>query len=133
MAYNDGEKIFRFADFTLDVSEHRLVCGEQEIYLRPKTFETLRYLVERHGHLVGKDELMNQVWADTIVTETAITHCIEEVRKALGDDAHNPRYLKTIPRMGYKFIAPVIRIDMTEEEIVEEEFTTMKVIVTEEE
>lgn len=133
MASNDGENNFRFGDFTLQVSEHRLVCGEQEIYLRPKAFETLLYLVERHGHLVGKDELMNQVWADTIVTESAMTHCIEEIRKALGDHAHQPRYLKTIPRLGYKFIAVVTRINPAEEKIIEEEFTAIKVIVTEEE
>jgi len=133
MVHEGGEQIYRFADFTLEVGEHRLQRGDQEIYLRPKTFETLLYLVQRHGHLVGKDELLDRIWADTIVTETAMTHCIEEVRKALGDDAHHPRYLKTIPRLGYKFIAPVIKINVTEEEIVEEEFTAVKVIVTEEE
>ncbi len=133
MVCHDGEQIFRFADFTLEVSEHCLRRGDQEIYLRPKTFETLLYLIQRHGHLVGKDELLDQVWADTIVTETAMTHCIEEIRKALGDDAHNPRYLKTIPRVGYKFIAPVIKINVTEEEIVEEEVTAVKVVVKEEE
>jgi len=133
MAHEAGEHIFRFADFTLEVSEHRLRRGDQEIYLRPKTFETLLQLVERHGHLVGKDELLNQVWADTVVTETAMTHCIEEVRKALGDDAHHPRYLKTIPRLGYKFIAPVTKINLTEEEIIEEEFVAVKVTMTEEE
>ncbi len=133
MACHAGEQIFRFADFTLEASEHRLRRGDQEIYLRPKTFETLVYLVQRHGHLVEKDELMDRIWADSIVTETAMTHCIEEIRKALGDDAHHPRYLKTIPRVGYKFIAPVIKINGTEEEIVEEEVTAVKVVVTEEE
>jgi TolB-like protein/DNA-binding winged helix-turn-helix (wHTH) protein/Flp pilus assembly protein TadD len=133
MASKGREQIYRFADFILEASEHRLQRGDQEIYLRPKTFETLLYLVERHGHLVSKDALLDHVWVDTIVTETAMTHCIEEVRKALGDDAHNPRYLKTIPRMGYKFIAPVVVVNMTEEEIIEEVFTAVKVIVTEEE
>ncbi|HEX9972542.1 MAG TPA: transcriptional regulator, partial [bacterium] len=132
MVHEGGEQIYRFADFTLEVGEHCLQRGDQEIYLRPKTFETLLYLVQRHGHLVEKDELLDRIWADTIVTETAMTHCIEEVRKALGDDAHNPRYLKTIPRVGYKFIAPVVAINVTEEEIVEEEFTAVKVTVMEE-
>lgn len=127
MKQRGGEHNYRFADFTLEVSEHRLRRSSQEIHLRPKTFETLLYLVERHGHLVGKDELLNQVWADTIVTETAMTHCIEEVRKALGDAAHNPRYLKTIPRVGYKFIAPVIKIKEAEEENVAEECTAVKI------
>ncbi|MDW7681166.1 MAG: winged helix-turn-helix domain-containing protein, partial [bacterium] len=132
MEYKGGQNIYRFADFTLEVTEHRLRRGDREIYLRPKTFETLLYLVERYGHLVSKDELLDHVWADTIVTETAMTHCIEEVRKALGDDAHNPRYLKTVPRLGYKFIAPVTKIKLYEEESVEEEITAIKVTVTEE-
>jgi len=132
-AHKGGAHVYRFDDFALEVSEHRLLRGDQEVYLRPKAFETLLYLVQRHWHLVTKDELLDQVWADTIVTQTAMTHCIEEVRKALGDDAYNPRYLKTIPRLGYKFIAPVSIINPTEEEITEEEFTAVKITVTEEE
>jgi TolB-like protein/DNA-binding winged helix-turn-helix (wHTH) protein/Tfp pilus assembly protein PilF len=90
------------------------------------------YLVKRHGHLVEKDELLDWVWADTIVTDAAMAHCIEEIRKALGDDAYQPRFLKTISRVGYKFIAPVVAINVTEEEIVEEEFLAMKVKLTDE-
>lgn len=127
-----GENIYRFADFLLEPDERRLRRGNREIYLRPKAFDTLLYLIERHGHLVSKDELLDQVWAGTIVTETAMTHCIKEVRKALGDDAHQPHYLKTIPRLGYKFIAPVTKIHLSEEKIVEEEITAIKVTMTEE-
>ena len=132
MAHQKEECIYRFADFTLHASEHHLRRGTQEIYLRPKTFETLLYLVMRHGHLVGKDELLERVWADTIVTDAAMAHCIEEIRKALGDDAYQPRFLKTITRLGYKFIAPVVAINVTEEEIVEEEFLAMRVKLTDE-
>jgi TolB-like protein/DNA-binding winged helix-turn-helix (wHTH) protein/Flp pilus assembly protein TadD len=132
MAREKEECIYLFADFTLQASEHHLRRGTQEIYLRPKTFETLLYLVKRHGHLVGKDELLDRVWANTIVTDAAMAHCIEEIRKALGDDAYQPRFLKTIPRVGYKFIAPVIAINVTEEGIVEEEFTAVKVKLIEE-
>ncbi len=133
MALKKGAAIYRFADFALEVSEHRLRRGDEEIYLRPKAFDTLLYLVEHHGHLVGKDELLEQVWADTIVTETAMTHCIEEIRKALVDDAHRPQFVKTIHRIGYKFIAPIIKVNVTDGEIVEEEFTAVKVTVTEQE
>jgi TolB-like protein/DNA-binding winged helix-turn-helix (wHTH) protein/Tfp pilus assembly protein PilF len=132
----EEERIYRFADFTLEVSEHRLRRGSQEIYLRPKTFETLLYLVEHHSHLVKKDELLDTLWADTIVTESTLTHCIEEVRQALQDDAHHPRYLKTIPRVGYKFIAEVEEItpaEAPEAEEVAEEVTAVTVRVTEEE
>src|SRR5215475_9223758 len=101
------KRIYRFADFTLDVSEHRLLREGEEIYLQPKTFETLLYLIEHHGHLATKKELLDALWADTFVTENALSRCIKEVREALGDDAHQPRYIKTVPRLGYKFIADV--------------------------
>jgi TolB-like protein/tetratricopeptide (TPR) repeat protein len=77
------------------------------VVLRPKAFQTLLYLVERHGHLVTKDELLNGVWADTHVSEEVLTHCITEVRQAIGDDPRTPRYVKTLPRVGYRFIAEV--------------------------
>jgi DNA-binding winged helix-turn-helix (wHTH) protein/TolB-like protein/Flp pilus assembly protein TadD len=99
------KRIYRFADFTLDAGEHRLLRGTEEIYLPPKTFDTLLYLVERHGHLVTKNELLESLWADVFVTENALTRCIKEVRVALNDDAHQPLYIKTFPRVGYKFIA----------------------------
>jgi TolB-like protein/DNA-binding winged helix-turn-helix (wHTH) protein/Tfp pilus assembly protein PilF len=101
------ERIYRFADFTLDVNEHRLLRESEEIYLQPRTFETLLYLIRHHGHLATKKELLDALWADTFVTENALSRCIKEVREALGDDAHQPRYVKTIPRVGYKFIADV--------------------------
>lgn len=132
MVDKDGETIYRFDDFTLEPRDRCLRRDGQEIYLRPKAFQTLLYLVDKSGHLVSKDELLDQIWAGTIVTETAMTHCINEVRKALSDDAHQPRYLKTIPGSGYKFIAPVSKDRMTEEEIIEEEFVTMKVTMAEE-
>jgi DNA-binding winged helix-turn-helix (wHTH) protein/TolB-like protein/Tfp pilus assembly protein PilF len=105
---NTGKnRIYRFGEFTLDVSEHRLLRENEEIYLQPKTFETLLYLIEHHGHLATKKELLDALWADTFVTENALSRCIKEVREALGDDAHQPRYVRTVPRLGYKFIADV--------------------------
>ena len=100
-------RIYRFAEFTLNTGEQTLLRGTNEVYLQPKTFETLVYLVERHGHLVKKNELLDTLWADTYVTENALTRCIKEVREALQDDAHQPHFIKTIPRIGYKFIANV--------------------------
>jgi len=100
-------RIYRFAEFTLNTGEQTLLRGTDEVYLQPKTFETLVYLVERHGHLVKKNDLLDALWADTYVTENALTRCIKEVREALQDDAHQPRFIKTVPRIGYKFIANV--------------------------
>src|SRR5690242_16591126 len=105
-----GKQIYQFANFTLNVNERRLQCGRKEIYLPPKSFETLLYLVERHGSLVKKRDILDALWADTFVTENALTRSIKEAREALGDDAYNPRYIKTIPRVGYRFIAEVEEI-----------------------
>lgn len=118
------KRIYRFADFTLDTSEHRLLRGRKEIYLPPKTFETLLYLVERHGHLIKKNELLDTLWADAFVTENALTRCVKEVREALQDDAHQPRYIRTFPRVGYKFIAVVEEIPIPAES---EEFPATKI------
>ena len=102
-----AKQSYRFDGFTLEVSDHRLLRGSRELLLRPKAFETLVYLVERRGHLVEKNELLDKVWANTVVSETVLTHCITEIRQALRDEAHCPRYVKTVPRVGYKFIAEV--------------------------
>ena len=78
------------------------MTGTQSIFV-PKP--TKHYLIERHGHLVTKDELLDTVWADVEVTENALTSCIKEARFALGDDVQQPVFLRTIPRLGYEFIA----------------------------
>jgi TolB-like protein/DNA-binding winged helix-turn-helix (wHTH) protein/Flp pilus assembly protein TadD len=130
---DDRQRSYRFADFTLEAGEHRLRRGTQEIYLRPKTFETLLYLIERCGHLITKDELLDALWADTMVTEGTLTHCIEEVRKALRDEAHHPRFIQTVPRVGYKFIAEVEATALAGgDESIEEEYSSIQVVVTEE-
>lgn len=100
-------RAYRFGDFTFDLEGHRLTGGDREIPLQPKTFETLRCLVERHGRLVTKRELHDYVWGDVAVSDGALGRCIVEVRKALGDGATDPRYLQTVPRLGYRFIARV--------------------------
>lgn len=126
------ERIYRFAEYTLEASERRLKRGDEEIYLPPKNYEMLLYLVERHGHLLKKRELLDTLWADTLVAENTLTHCIEEIRKVLGDDAHHPRFIKTIPRVGYKFIAEVEEMTAPAEEV-EEEVTAVRVRVMKEE
>ena len=109
-----GTGVYRFGQHTLEVAEHRLKRGETEISLQPKAFETLVYLVERRGHLVKKNELLDAVWAGVAVTEGALSLRIKEIRQALEDDAKRPRYIRTIPTVGYKFIADVEQITDTD-------------------
>lgn len=111
---NEREKIYTFGNFTFRVKEYNLKKGNEELYLRPKTYETLLQLIEHHGAIVKKDDLIENVWSGTIVTENTLTQCIKEIREKLGDNSANPRFIKTIPRVGYKFIAPVKELTISQ-------------------
>ena len=90
-----------FEDFTLDLKRACLLRRGKEVKLRPKSFETLRYLVEHHGRLVTKAELIQSVWPDSFVTDDSLVQCLRDVRAALGDQQQS--YIKTVPRRGYIF------------------------------
>ena len=96
---------YQFGEFTLDVGRGCVLKAGAEIKLRPKVFETLKYLVENSGRLIGKQELMQAVWPDAFVTDDSLVQCTIELRRALGDAG--PQLLKTVPRRGYLFTAPV--------------------------
>src|SRR5215831_14626555 len=78
---------FRFTGFTLDLLRGCLIHEGREVKLRPKSFEVLKYLVERSGRLVSRAELMQAIWPDTSVTEESLAQCLMEVRRALQDDS----------------------------------------------
>jgi predicted ATPase/DNA-binding winged helix-turn-helix (wHTH) protein len=96
-----------FDSFQLDPANACLRRGERAIFLTPKAFTMLCYLVEHVGQLVTKDDLWRAVWPGITVTDAALTVCMSEIRKALGDKARTPRYVQTVHRRGYRFIAPV--------------------------
>ena len=96
-----------FDSFQLDPTNARLRKDGRDIFLTPKAFDVLRYLTERVGQLVTKDDLWRAVWPDISVTDAALTVCMSEIRRALGDEAKTPRYIQTVHRRGYRFIAPV--------------------------
>ena len=93
-----------FEGFSLDLSCGCLRHGRDEIKLRPKSFEVLRYLVENRGRLLGKEELIRAVWGDSSVTDNSLVQCLIEVRRALGDQ--NQALIRTVPRRGYIFKPP---------------------------
>jgi DNA-binding winged helix-turn-helix (wHTH) protein len=82
-------------------------CGEQRLPLMPRAFAVLRYLVDHAGLLVTKEELLTRVWRDAIVSDAALTTCIRDLRKALGDSPDTPRYIETVHRRGFRFIGPI--------------------------
>ena len=96
-----------FNGFRLDVTDMSLRRGQRTILLTPKAFNALRYLVEHAGQLVSKDDLWAAAWPGISVTDASLTMCVSEIRKALGDDPKTPRYIETVHRLGYRFIAPV--------------------------
>lgn len=98
---------YRFGEYTLDAAQHRLVRLTAEVTLRPKAFDTLLCLVRRQGQAVGKNDLLEAVWPGTFVSDAVLTHCIAEVRQALRDDPKAPRYVRTLPKVGYAFIGEV--------------------------
>src|SRR6266496_3249506 len=98
---------YRFGEFTLDADQGVLLREGKPLPLTPKVFDTLLILVENSGRLVMKDELMNQLWPDTFVEEANLAFNIQQLRKALGDDARHPNYIETLARRGYRFIMPV--------------------------
>jgi DNA-binding winged helix-turn-helix (wHTH) protein/Flp pilus assembly protein TadD/TolB-like protein len=105
MIMNSAEKqIYRFADVEINTSQNCLKRGDREYHLRQKAFAVLLYLLEQRQRVVTKDELMNIVWKDTAVTDDALVQCIKEIRRSIGDDSHRQRFIKTIPKSGYRFI-----------------------------
>src|SRR5262249_5044452 len=91
---------YEFGNFRLDTKEKILFRDNQPIALRPKVFETLRVFVEHAGRLLEKDELMQQIWKDQFVEESNLTFNIKMLRRVLNDDAHQPRFIETVPRRG---------------------------------
>src|SRR6266508_4306668 len=92
-----------FGPYRLDRSG--LTARTRAIRLTPKSLALLRCLAERPGRVVTKDELFAAVWPDTTISDAALVTCIQEIRKALRDDARRPRYIETLHRRGYRFIA----------------------------
>ncbi|HSK71813.1 MAG TPA: tetratricopeptide repeat protein [Pyrinomonadaceae bacterium] len=101
------KKIYRFADVEVDTSQNCLKRGDHEQHLRRKAFSVLVQLLEKRERLVTKEELIEIVWKDTAVTDDALVQCIKEIRRSIGDDSHHPRFIKTIPKSGYRFIGTI--------------------------
>jgi DNA-binding winged helix-turn-helix (wHTH) protein len=99
--------VYEFGPFRLELKEHRLLRDGRSVPLTGKAFKTLHILVERHGKLVPKQELMSAVWPETVVEENNLDRNISTLRRALGEQANGQPFIETVPRVGYRFIAPV--------------------------
>lgn len=103
--------MYRFNDFLADPETWRLTRGGQEIHLEPVVLRLLIYLIENRQRLVTRQELMDTVWGDTVISESALTKAAARLRKALGDDSDPHRYLETVHSRGYRFVAEVEEIE----------------------
>ena len=102
-----SSSLVHFPPFRLDPANERLWNETHEIPLRRKTFAVLRYLVEHPEQLVTKEELMDAVWPGTVVGDDALTGCVRDLRKVLGDEARTPHYIETVHGRGYRFLPTV--------------------------
>ena len=102
--------IYEFGSFRLDAQERLLQRDGATISLTPKAFDLLLALLERHGRLVEKEELFQTVWPDTIVEESNLSSNIALIRKALGEGENGLKFIETVPKRGYRFVAPVREI-----------------------
>jgi tetratricopeptide (TPR) repeat protein/DNA-binding winged helix-turn-helix (wHTH) protein len=101
--------VYRFDEIEVDSSRLCVRSKGEERHLRQKAYQVLVYLLDRPEKVVSKEEIFTSVWPNTSVTDDVLVQCVKEIRRTLGDDPHKPRYIKTIPKVGYRFIAPVSR------------------------
>lgn len=101
------ETLLHFGGFTLNLDRRGLYRGEERVRLTSKPLETLIFLVENRNQVVEKQTLLNTVWRGTFVTEDVLVQSVREIRRVLGDNKENPRFIQTVPRQGYRFVGEV--------------------------
>ncbi|HRD46292.1 MAG TPA: winged helix-turn-helix domain-containing protein, partial [Caulobacter sp.] len=110
---NDGSVepgSFRFDRFQLDPGDRRLLLDGATVDLNARYLDALALMVREQGRLVSKERFHQEVWRGVPVTDEALTQCIRTLRRQLGDDAARPRFIETVPKHGYRFIARVVAI-----------------------
>src|SRR5687767_11108939 len=128
-----GKLLYEFGPFRLDPAEHILLRDGLAVSLRPKEFAVLLALVEHHGRLMTKDDLLQQVWPGQFVEEGNLNRHISSLRRVLGESSDAPQYVETVPKVGYRFVAPVREIRDRSADIVVERHTIARIVTEEEE
>jgi DNA-binding winged helix-turn-helix (wHTH) protein/Tol biopolymer transport system component len=113
--FKQPQHLFEFGQFRLDRTERFLFRDGVAVPLSPRLFDTLLVLVENRGQVVRKNDLMQKVWNDVAVEENNLTQSISALRKILGDNVDGQKFIETIPKRGYRFVAPVKEV--SEEEL----------------
>lgn len=111
-----NNRSYSFRSFRLDVAERRLTERDIAVPLTPKAFDVLVYLVERSGRLVEKEELVENVWPDSIVEESNLARIVHTLRRLLGEDKNGNKFIETVSKKGYRFVAEVSVVETAEPE-----------------
>ena len=101
---HEEARIYRFGDVEVDTAAHRVTRGGSEVALEPKAYAVLLALLARPGFAIERDELLDQVWGHRHVTPGVLNRVVAQLRRALGDEAENPRYIQTVHAVGYRFM-----------------------------
>ena len=104
---------YRFGPFDVDRARYRVTRANAVVELTPKLLDLLLHLLDHAGSLVTKEQLLDALWPDANVTDNALTQAVSELRQVLGDEAGSPKFIKTVARRGYRFIAPVTVAEST--------------------
>ena len=104
--------IYRFDDFLVDPDTWKLSKNGDEVHVEPTVLKLLIHLISHRDRLVTRQELMDTVWGDTVISESALSKAVARLRKALDDDSAAPRYLETVHSQGYRFVAEVEEGDL---------------------
>jgi Tol biopolymer transport system component/DNA-binding winged helix-turn-helix (wHTH) protein len=125
--------IYEFGPFRIECAERRLLRDGHPVSLTPKAFDVLVLLLEKSGHIVEKDELMEQVWANSFVEESNLKVTISMLRKALAAGGEENRYIETVAKHGYRFVARVRALSEENNEVVVHELMRTSVTIEQEE
>lgn len=128
----EAKRLYEFGPFRLDSDERLLLRDNEVVQLTPKAFDTLVVLIENNGHVLSKEELIQEVWPDSFVEENNLAQNISILRKALGEAAAGLKFIETVPKRGYRFVADVRELADDETElIVVREQTRSRVVIEE--
>src|SRR5215475_5952779 len=108
-----NSQYYEFGPFRLATDEHRLYRNGEVIMLPPKEFDLLLLLVQNPGQVMNRESLIKSLWPNTVVEEANLNVHISALRKALAEGAGEQHYIETLPRLGYRFIAPVTKVNGT--------------------
>jgi len=123
-------RVYRFGEYSVLADERMVLRGNERVHMTPRVFHLLLILVENPGRLVSKETLLNEIWQDSFVEEGNLNSTVSRLRKILGEKPDEKKYVETIPRVGYRFIADVELVPHVDDarSIAEPEFNSLEFV-----